>query len=299
MNLLVEAIGFGLVTAAILTIASVGFTLQLGIANIFNLAYGFLMTASAFVAYLCNTAGLNIWLCLVVATTFGAGIAPLLNYFVFAPFRRRGTQVFGMVIVTLAVGLLGENLMLAVWGPSYFTYSLPEETPIRFASIVITKPQLTIIGLAFGAMLVLHVILTRTKLGKAMRATAADTALASARGIPTSRIVTIVWALAGGLCGMAGVALALNTVSFNFSIGTAFMIEVVAAAILGGAGQPYGAMLGALLIGLVSEVSATFYNPANKNLVAFVILVVVILIRPQGIVGSAQALATTREEVRL
>ncbi|MGH6737999.1 MAG: ABC transporter permease subunit, partial [Bradyrhizobium sp.] len=100
------------------------------------------------------------------------------------------------------------------------------------------------------------------------------------------------WLISGALCGIAGVILFINTTSFSASTGNSFLVVIVAAAILGGVGQPYGAMLGALVIGLTSELAAAFINPAYKNVIAFIILVVVLLFRPQGILAE---IATQRE----
>ena len=136
-------------------------------------------------------------------------------------------------------------------------------------------------------MLALHLLLTRTTLGKAMRATSSNRTLARSCGIATNRISDIAWFISGCLCGAAGVALAITTVSFDFSLGALFLIPMVAAAVLGGIGQPYGAMLGGMIIGISSEVAAAVSNPNYKDVVAFVILIIVLLVRPRGLFGAA------------
>jgi branched-subunit amino acid ABC-type transport system permease component len=289
MSLFIASIGFGLVTASILAIAAVGFTLQIGIANLFNLTYGVTMIACAFFAYGFNQAGLNIWLCMPLAGLFGMVFSVALNRFLFRPFVRRGTSLFGMVIVTMAASFLIGNVMLAIWGAHYFTYQLSQGRTLRLGSIVLTESQLAIIGLSVILMLGLHLLLRGTKLGQAMRATASNPTLARASGIRTSTMIDVVWALSGFLSGVAGVALVMNTSSFNFSSGAAFMIIVVAAAVLGGVGRPYGAMLGALIVGLATEITPVVLSPAYKNVIAFLILIVIIMMRPQGLLATAQA----------
>jgi branched-subunit amino acid ABC-type transport system permease component len=120
-----------------------------------------------------------------------------------------------------------------------------------------------------------------------MRATAADTSLARACGIDTERMVDVAWAISGSLCGLAGVTLVANTYSFDSTTGSAFGVVIIAAVMLGGVGQPYGAMLGAVIIGLVTEISAVFIDPGYKNVVAFLILVAVLVFVPRGIFGRA------------
>jgi branched-subunit amino acid ABC-type transport system permease component len=293
VNTVVPAIGFGIVTASILAVAAVGFTLQFGVTNILNLAYGDIMTAAAFVAYLVTSAGLSVWLALVTGAVFGAVFSVLLNRFLYTPFVRRGTRLFAMIIVTIAASLIVQNGLLAIFGANFFSLQMPRPSSVHVAGMVFTTVQLAIIGIAVVAMLAVHVLLRHTKLGKAMRAAAADPELARNCGIATDRIIDLAWALSGALCGMAGVILVMNVTAFTDTTGSQFLIPIVAVAVLGGIGQPYGAMLGALIIGIASEVAAAVISPDYKDVVAFVILVVVLLARPQGILSEI----ATRKEV--
>jgi len=293
VNTLVPAIGFGIVTASILAVAGVGFTLQFGVTNILNLAYGDIMTAAAFVAYLVTSAGLSVWLALVAGTAFGSVFSVLLNRCIYIPFVRRGTRLFGMIIVTIAISLMVQNGLLAIFGANFFSLKMPRPAPVHFAGMVFTTVQLAIIAIAVVAMLLIHLLLRYTKLGKAMRATAADPDLARNCGIATERVIDLAWAISGALCGLAGVILVMNVTAFTDTTGAQFLIPIVAVAVLGGIGQPYGAMLGALVIGIASEVAAAIFNPEYKDVVAFVILVIVLLARPQGILSEV----ATRKEV--
>ncbi len=292
MEFLGPSIGFGLVTASILALAAVGFTMQFGVTNILNLSFGEVMAASGFVALIANRAGLSIWACMVIGAVFGSVFSYALNRAIFIPFIKRGTRLFGMVIVTIAVGLITENVVLAITGPNFFSYTLPADSSYHVGPLIVTTSQLVIMGIAIVAMVLIHGLLRYTKLGTAMRATATDASLARGCGIRTERIVDVAWLLSGALCGIAGVTLFINTTSFDAATANSFLVVIVAAAILGGVGQPYGAMLGALVIGLTSEIAAIFISPAYKNVVAFVILVLVLLLRPQGILSE---IATQRE----
>jgi branched-subunit amino acid ABC-type transport system permease component len=293
VNTLVPAIGFGLVTASILAVAGVGFTLQFGVTNILNLAYGDIMTASAFIAYLVTSAGVSVWLALVAGAAFGGVFSVLLNRAVYTPFVRRGTRLFGMIIVTISVSLIVQNGLQAIFGASFFSLKMARPAPVHIAGMVFTTVQLAIIGIAVAAMLLIHLLLRYTKLGKAMRATASDPELARNCGIATDRVIDLAWALSGTLCGLAGVILVMNVGAFTDTTGSQFLIPIIAVAVLGGIGQPYGAMLGALVIGIASEVAAAVINPDYKDVVAFVILVIVLLVRPQGILSEI----ATRKEV--
>jgi branched-chain amino acid transport system permease protein/neutral amino acid transport system permease protein len=276
---------------SVIAIAAVGFTMQFGITNMINLAYGEVMISSAYLAYYINRAGVSIWIGMVAGAVFGAVFSFLLNRVVYAPFMRKGTANLGMVIVSLAVSLMISNLLLPIVG--YYSVSYQEEAGslIHVGSIVLTRDQIIVIGIAVVIMLAIHGLLTYTRLGKAMRATAANPTLARNCGIPTQRVIDSVWLITGALCGLAGVIAALNADSFAIANGSAFLITILAAAVLGGAGQPYGAMLGAVLIGLITELSAAAWSPEYKEVVAFGILVLVMVLRPQGLLAKRGALA--------
>lgn len=285
IQLVVASLGFGFVTASIVALAGVGFTMQFGITNIPNLAYGSIMTAAAFVVYYINRAGVDVWLCMPIGALVGGVGSVLLNRVIYARFVRRGAGLLSMIIVALGVGVIIENVILAIGGSGSYNYHVAVGPSVDLGPMVFTLSQFGIMALALAAMASLHLILTRTRLGKAMRATANDASLARACGIDTARMVDIAWALSGVLCGLAGVTLVANTNSFDSTTGDTFIIVILAAVMLGGVGQPYGAMLGALITGVVIEVSAVFIDPQYKDVVAFVILIGVIVFAPRGILG--------------
>jgi branched-chain amino acid transport system permease protein/neutral amino acid transport system permease protein len=291
VNLYEAAFGFGLVSASVIAIAAVGFTMQFGITNMINLAYGEVMISSAYVAFYLNRAGISIWLGMVAGALFGAVFSFLLNRVVYTPFQRKGTSYIGMVIVSLAVSLMIANLLLPIVGAFSVSYKNTTGSLVRIGAILLTTNQIAIIGLAVVLMLFIHGLLRYTRLGKAMRATAANPTLARNCGIPTQRVVDVVWLITGALCGIAGVVAAMNSDSVAIANGAAFLIPIIAAAVLGGAGQPYGAMIGAVIIGMVTELSAAAWSPEYKEVVAFGILVVVMVLRPQGLLAKRGAMA--------
>jgi branched-subunit amino acid ABC-type transport system permease component len=288
MSSLGLAIGFGLVTASILAVASVGLTLQFGITNYINFAYGDFMTLGAYIAWQLNTAeNMNIWMAMVLSAVAIGIIAVLFNWLLLAPFARRFPDLFSILIVTFALSLILLNVIQAIWGPDFKQYAIPYESPLTLGPFLLTRTQIIIIALSVALMVALQLLLTQTKLGKAMRAMSDNATLASVTGIDTRRITTITWFLTGLLAGLAGTILGLNISSITPGTGETFLFVIFASVIFGGIGKPTGAMLGALIIGLATEVSAIFINPAYKLDVAFVILIVVLLLRPQGLVASA------------
>lgn len=283
MHQVILSLGFGLVTASILALGAVGFTLQFGVTNLFNLAFGEVMTLSAFVGYLVhNTAGANIWLALAAGGGAGAVSSLLIGRLIYTPFMRRGATQFVMVMVTVGVAIVIRNGILVKASETFYGYQLPPERSLHFAGMIFSPRQLTIMAIAAAAMLGLHLLFKFTRIGKAMRATSDDAALARSCGIATTRVINAAWLASGLFCGLAGVALAMDLGTFDTNTGNSFLLIIVAAAVFGSVGEPYGAMVGALVIGISSELAA-IWSPDLKNVAAFGLLVVVLLLRPQGL----------------
>jgi branched-subunit amino acid ABC-type transport system permease component len=286
VSLFVESIGFGLITSAVLALAAVGFTLQFAVTNVLNLAYSGVMIVAAYAAYVVNQAGVSIWIGAIAAIAAGALLSLFLNNFVYRPFQRRGTVPIALVIVSLGMTLILVFGTQAVAGPTNVSYTMSQGATLKAGSFVLTVAQVAMICLSIVTMLLVHVLIRYTRLGKAMRATAANRNLARNCGIRTDRVVTITWLLTGSLCGLAGAVFGMNAGTFGATSTNVFLVLILAAVFLGGPGEPYGAMLGALVIGLATEVSAAFIVSDYKDVVAFVILLAMLTVRPTGLLGA-------------
>jgi branched-subunit amino acid ABC-type transport system permease component len=285
-SLFVTSIGFGLVSAAVLALAAVGFTLQFAVTNVLNLAYGGVMVVSAYAAYALNRHGVSIWIAAIAAVLAGAVISVFLNNVIYTPFQRRGTSPIAMVIVALGMTLILVFGTQALAGPTNVSYTLSQGKLVKIGSIELTVVQIGIIGLSIVVMLGVHALIRYTRLGKAMRATAANRDLAKNCGIRTDRVVMVTWLITGALCGLAGLTFAVNSGTFGATSTDIFLVLILAAVFLGGPGQPYGAMLGALVIGVATEVSASIVVSDYKDVIAFVVLLAMLAVRPNGLLGS-------------
>jgi branched-subunit amino acid ABC-type transport system permease component len=278
------SLGFGLITASVLAIAAVGITLQFGVTNYLNLAYGDMLTFGVYVAFVVNQHfGLSIWIGLAAAILLTSLLAWLINILILRWFTTRSSSRVAMLVVTVGVSLILQNVILAIFGEQFQVYTVAPGTPLHLGPFLFTPLQLGILGLAVVTMVAIHVLLRYTRLGKAMRAVSDSPELARIAGINTRQIVNAVWLIAGGLAGLSGVVLALNVVTFTPTVGFGFIFVIFSAMVLGGVGSPYGAMAGALVVGVATEVSAVFLPSEYKTTVAFVILILVLLLRPQGI----------------
>ena len=286
MSVFVESIGFGLVTSAVLAVASVGFTLQFAVTNVLNLAYGGVMVVSAYAAYVVNQRGVSVWISALAGIAAGALLSVILNNLIYTPFQRKGTSSIGMVIVSLGMTLILVFGTQAIAGPTNVSYTASQGATVTPLGLNLTVVQLVIIAISIVVMVGVHVLIRYTRLGKAMRATAANRNLARNCGIRTAHVVTITWLISGALCGLAGVVFALDSGTFGATSTDLFLVLILAAVFLGGPGEPYGAMLGALVIGLATEVSASIIVPDYKDVVAFLILIAMLALRPSGLLGA-------------
>jgi branched-chain amino acid transport system permease protein/neutral amino acid transport system permease protein len=247
------------------------------------------MTAGAFIAYWINQLGASLWIGVAVAVAACSVLSVLLNLVVYAPFQRRGSSPITIVIVSLGMALIIEFGVQAIVGGVSVSYAMSQGSTFRLGGLVLTTVQLIIIAISVAVMAAAHVLLRYTRLGKAMRATAANRTLARNCGIRASRVITVTWALTGALCGLAGTVFAIDVGSFDPTSDDIFLILILAAVFLGGPGHAYGAMLGALVIGLATEISAAYIQPDYKYVVAFVVLLAMLAVRPTGLFGTRTA----------
>src|SRR5258708_12029487 len=163
MSLFLQYVGFGIVTAAILAIAAVGFTLQYAVTNVLNLAYGAIMSIGALAAYAVNQTGASIWLAVAAGAASSAVASVALSRAVFEPFRRRGLRLFGMVIVTIALDLVISNGLLIVAGPNPFSYTASSGGTYHFLQMIFPPHHLAVIAIPLPPMIACRLILPSPK----------------------------------------------------------------------------------------------------------------------------------------
>jgi len=258
---------------------------QFGISGVFNLGYGALLTVAAVTGYFLVGTGINFWLAMAIVAIGIVG----LNRGIYVRLQRRGATPLTLIVATLYVATFIQYIVALIAGDQQVSFAAQAGHELQFLGFTLTELQVAFICIAAVLMLAFHLLLTMTTLGRALRATAGNRTLARACGIRTGRVVDFTWFVTGMMCGVAGMALAATTVAFDFNLGSLFLFYMVAGLLLGGAGQPYGAMLGAVVIGISSQIAAFYVNPLFSDVVAFGIMVVILLVRPRGIFGLADA----------
>jgi len=192
-----------------------------------------------------------------------------------------------LLVASMGVAFVLENVIRFFYGADVSTLDVPVARPLIWNGLRLNHEQLLIVAVALSAMAIVAFLLKRTRLGRAMRAISDDPDLAEIRGIERARTVDWTWAISGALTALAGVMIALDGI-IDPLIGMNYLVSVFAATVIGGIGNPFGAVVGALIIGLVEETSALAVSTTYRQGISFVVLVLVLLMRPQGLFGSVR-----------
>jgi len=286
----VAGIVYGSISGAVLAVAALGFNLQFGVTNYANFAYGPMLTIGAFAAFVfdVNPLHFGFWPSEVLAVLVTGVISLGIGQYLFTPFFRRRPQLLFGLTVTFATALILDSVLLAVWGSYTREISYPNGalTVHNVGFLRLTTLDLAVVGVACVVLVGVHVLLTRTRLGRQMRALSDNESLATACGLSVSRILAVTWAGTGVLAGIAGLSEQLMVRSFDPTMGDQIFYLLVAAVIFGGIGRPLGAVAGAMVVGIVSQVSVVFVGEAYSTVSIFVVLLGVMLLRPNGLLGA-------------
>ena len=281
---LAAGLNFGLLIA----LAAIGITLIFGTTGLNNFAHGEMVTFGAIVAWIFAVLlGLNIFVAMVIALVLGGVFGYLNDWLLWKPLRRKGVKLVQAMIVSIGLAIALRYFYLFNIGGDTKTMNVGLSDAVVLGPIRITTGSLISMVISIVVLLLVGLFLTRTRIGKATRAVSDNPSLASASGIDVDRIIRIVWVLAGALAALAGVLLALYR-QVSWDMGFQVLLLMFAAVTLGGLGSAYGALVGSLVVGLFVELSTLFIPADLKYAAALVVLIVVLLVRPQGILGRKE-----------
>jgi branched-chain amino acid transport system permease protein/neutral amino acid transport system permease protein len=287
---MLQLVVYGLISGSILALGAIGLTLVYSILNFANFAHGDLMALGAYLALFFKVGlALPMWLAFPLSMLCTALIAVSLDRLWFRPLRRRGARAVLLAISSLGLALILRNLIRMLWSPQAQYYSREIHFPFTVPGLQVrvNTQQILIFAVALGLVILVSLFLQRTKLGKAMRATSDNFNLALVSGIDTERVVVWTWLLGAALAAAGGILLGMS-VRLQPTMGWNLLLPIFAATILGSIGSPYGAMLGSLIIGLAEELSTQFIPTEYKGAVSLMLLVLVLLVRPQGLFGGGR-----------
>lgn len=300
---MIELVVYGIILGSIIALGAVGLTLVYGILRFANFAHGDLMAIGAYlvlfvISWLFPALGLSgpplsplsfgwpMLVGLVVAMPLTGVVALAIDRVLYRPMRLRRVSPVILAMASLAMALILRSLIYIVWGPDFLFYTSALRPAWRLPLGVRLKPdQVFILAVAAALVALLYLFLQKTRMGKAMRATADNPQLALITGIDTDRVITWTWLLGAALAAAAGVLYGIDA-QLRPDMGWNFLLPLFAAVILGGIGNPFGALVGGLILGITQQVSTAYLLPTYKPAVAFLLMIVILLIRPRGIFGG-------------
>jgi branched-chain amino acid transport system permease protein len=285
LQLFVEGVKFGLVIA----LAAIGLSLIFGTTGLTNFAHGEMVTAGALIAWFINLRGgmhLVPASLIAMAVTFGLGY--LIDLGFWGQLRRRGTGLIAQLVISIGLSILFRYFFLYLFGGRtrpYGDYAV--QKGLELGPITIAAKDIIGIFLSIGVLVAVGLVLQKTKIGKATRAVSDNPDLAASSGIDVQRVIHFVWAAGFSLAALGGVLLGV-TEQASFQMGQRLLLLMFAGVTLGGLGTAYGALVGSLIVGIFVQMSTLFISTELKNVGALAILILILLIRPQGILGQKE-----------
>lgn len=288
MNEVLLTLGFGLVTAAILSLSAVAFTLEYAVTNVANLSHGEILTIGAYAAYVIHQLTGNVLLAALGAAAAGGVVALAMHTLLIDRFVSRGFGTMPTFIATLGMSFVIQNVLVIIFGAANVAYTIPQGAPHQVGPFLWTSVEGEIIISALVITAVLYAIITYTKFGKALRAVFQNRELARVTGINARLVGAATWFLAGLVAGYAGFILAESVGTFNPYFGFSFFLITLTAAVAGGLGKPFSTMAGAVIVGIALEFTGGYISASYELAFAFAILATIILVRPRGLFTNAR-----------
>jgi neutral amino acid transport system permease protein len=280
----------GLALGSVYAIGAVGLTLVYGILKLVNFAHGDFLTFGAFMAFLVNvTWGVPLVFAIFFAMAMTALLGVTFERVMWGPMRARKAGLLQLLLMSIGLAFLIRYAVQYVWGTEIRGLDVNDIATVEFLGLRIGRTEFIVIIVGFAVLIAVGLMLKFSLLGKQMRALADNLDLAETTGIDTSRVILYTWLFAGALAGLAGV-LAGAVTDVRPTLGFGLLLPIFAAVILGGIGDAFGALAGGIILGLVIEWSTLFFDARWKVTVGFVALIVVLVVRPQGIFGRARAI---------
>ena len=279
----------GVVAGNYYALGAVGLTLIFGVLRLINFAHGEFLTLGAYLMLLFASFDLP----LLVAAGLGVVVTAIfslgLEIGVWRPVRRRGAGELQLLLFALGLAFFMRNAIAFIATSEDRQTGADVTASVSIGALRIGRTELIVTLLGIAVIVLVAIALRSSSLGRQTRALADNIDLAETTGINTDRVVLVTWAVSGALAGLAGIFYALPAGAANPNIGFSLILSIFAAVIVGGIGNPYGALAGGLLIGLVQEWATLVIEPSMKVAVGFAMLILVLLIRPQGLFGRARS----------
>lgn len=282
----------GLKLGAVIALSAVGLSLIYAVTGLVNFAHGEMVTLGAVLAYFFSTSsagpGWNLIIAAIPAIALGAGFGWVQDRGLWRPLRRRGMGLISMMVVSIGLAFAMRHVILVAFGGSRRLYAdYTGQAPVDILGIPMVPKHLVTIFVAVVVLGGIGLFLQRTKVGTALRAVSDDPDLSESSGIDVDRVITLTWIMAGGLAALGGIFFGANE-AVQWDMGFRLLLLIFAAVVLGGLGTAYGAMVGGFAVGLAVEMSTLVVPSELKSAVGLLLLIIMLLVRPQGLLGERE-----------
>lgn len=300
--ILTQSLVNGVIRGGELALLAIGLTMIYGILKFANFSHTEFATLGAYLAFmLTTTLRINIFFSAPIAVMLTGLVAVIVDKLTFKKLRQAGSV--SLMVLSIGLSICFRSSIQSIWGAQIRGYPIDIFRGMEFLGIRITPIQITILIVALVCMLIFHLLLIKTRIGKAMRATSDNLILAQASGINTDGVIMWVWFIGASFAAIGGILIGLET-QLRPNMGFAILLPVFATAILGGIGSVYGAMMGGMILGIVENIGISFdfgilinivgisrpegiyISPSYKPAISFAILIIILLVRPGGIFGK-------------
>ena len=306
METFLQQILNGLVLGSMYALVALGYTMVYGVLNLINFAHGDVLMIGAMIGLTIlklletHAPGLSGGLQLAIAILGAIPVAVLVNILIerIAYRRLRNAPRLAPLITAIGVSILLQTFAMMIWGRSPLPFpQLLSPEPVNIGGALISHTQILLLALAAASMVALVLLVERTRMGRAMRAVAENPRVAGLMGVDSNRVIVATFAIGAALAAVAGVMWGANYASITFTMGVLPGMKAFCAAVLGGIGNIYGAMLGGLLLGIIEALGAGYIGDLTggflgshyQDIFAFVVLILVLTLRPSGIMGERVA----------
>ena len=287
MALIAQFIVNGIIAGSTYALVAIGITMVYGILHFINFSHGELVMLGAYFTFALMSIGLSLPLAISTAIVLVVLVGIITDLTVFKPLRNKRADSLRLLIASIGVSIVLQSLAQLCWGRDIRVLDLPLQTPLEILGASITPVQIVMIFTAAVAMILLFAFLNLTRIGTALRATSDNEDMARVVGIDNNRVIMVLWIISCAFAAIGGILIGINT-NLQIGMGLLILIKALAAVIMGAIGNIRGALIGGMVIGLSENLALIALPSQYKDAVAFSIVILLLLFKPEGIFGSKE-----------
>jgi branched-subunit amino acid ABC-type transport system permease component len=287
MAVMTQFIVNGIIAGSTYALVAIGLTMVYGILHFINFSHGELVMLGAYITFALMLVGLSLYLAIFIAIVLVVLVGMTVDAAVFKPLRNTKADSLSLLLASIGVSIVIQSIAQLLWGRDIRVIDLPPATPIAILGAFITPVQIVMVVIAGTTMVLLFAFLNMTHIGTALRATSDNEEMAQVVGINNDRVIAVLWIISSECAAIGGVLIGINT-NLQIGMGLIILIKALAAIIMGSIGNIRGALIGGMVIGFAENLALIAIPSQYKDAVAFTIMILLLLFKPEGIFGSKE-----------